>query len=125
MLDKLFEACGIFGVYSLTKRDVSKYIYFGLYALQHRGQESAGIVTTNGDEFKSYLGMGLVNVVFSKEEIFQELMGHIGIGHTRYSTTGASVIVNGQPIIGHTTYGTLAIAHNGNLTNIPELKAEL
>ncbi|MCX5749358.1 MAG: amidophosphoribosyltransferase [Candidatus Saganbacteria bacterium] len=123
--DKLQEECGVFGIYSSEKKDVAKYIYYGLYALQHRGQESAGIVTTDGISFKSFVGMGLVPVVFSKEEIFRELKGRIGLGHTRYSTTGSSVICNAQPIIANTPFGTIALAHNGNLTNTKELQKKL
>ena len=125
-MDKLKEACGIYGIFSKDKkREVAKYIYFGLYALQHRGQESAGIVTTNGEEFRSHVDMGLVPVVFAKEECFKNLRGRIGLGHVRYSTTGSSMITNAQPIIINTHYGTIAIAHNGNLINTEELRKEL
>jgi len=123
--DKMHEACGIYGVFSREKMDVAKYIYYGLYALQHRGQESAGIVTTDGSNFRSYIGMGLVPVVFNNESIFKDLSGNIGIGHTRYSTTGSSNLSNAQPIISNTPFGTVALAHNGNLTNISELKKEI
>lgn len=123
--DKLHEECGVYGIFCFDRRDIAKYIYYGLYALQHRGQESAGIVTTDGRTFKSFIGMGLVPVVFSREEIFSELKGRIGLGHTRYSTTGSSVISNAQPIIANTPYGTIALAHNGNLTNTAELKKVL
>ena len=123
-MDKLKEACGIYGVFCYDRKDVAKYIYYGLYALQHRGQESAGIVTTNGSNFRSYIGMGLVPVVFSKEETFKDLKGNIGIGHTRYSTTGSSSLSNAQPIIMNTPYGTIALAHNGNLLNTKELRKE-
>ena len=120
--DKMHEECGVFGIYCSSKRDVAKHVYYGLYALQHRGQESAGIVTADGHSFKSYIGMGLVPVVFSKEETFKTLKGNIGLGHTRYSTTGSSVICNAQPIIENTPYGSIALAHNGNITNTTELK---
>ncbi len=123
--DKMHEECGVFGVFSSEKKDVAKYIYYGLYALQHRGQESAGIVTSQNNTFNSYIGMGLVPVVFSKEETFAGLKGYIGLGHTRYSTTGSSVICNAQPIIENTPYGTIALAHNGNLTNMPDLRKML
>ncbi len=122
---KLNDKCGIFGIFCLDKRDVAKHIYFGLYALQHRGQESAGIVTSNGENFRSYIDMGLVNVVFAKEKSFEGLKGHIGLGHVRYSTSGTSDITNAQPIIINTPYGTVAIAHNGNLTNTEELRREI
>ncbi len=121
-LDKLHEECGVFGVFCREKRDVAKYVYYGLYAIQHRGQESAGIVTTTGNEFHSHVEMGLVPVVFSKEEIFTGLKGNIGLGHARYSTTGSSVICNAQPIIANTPFGTIALAHNGNLLNTAKLK---
>lgn len=124
-MDKLKEACGIYGVFSHEKNDVAKYIYYGLFALQHRGQESAGIVTTDGRNFRSYIGMGLVPVVFAKEETFKPLTGNIGVGHTRYSTTGSSNLTNAQPIIVETPFGTIALAHNGNLTNTDELKKEI
>jgi len=122
--DKLHEACGVYGILCFDRKDVSKHIYYGLYALQHRGQESAGIVTTNGGNFKSYVWMGLVPGVFSKEETFKGLTGHIGIGHCRYSTTGSSDLSNAQPIIANTPFGTIAIAHNGNLLNTNELRKE-
>ncbi len=120
--DKLKEACGVYGIFNTSKKHVAKHIYYGLFALQHRGQESAGIVTTDGVNFRSYVNMGLVPVVFSSEEIFRNLKGNIGIGHTRYSTCGTSDLSNAQPIISNTPFGTIALAHNGNLTNTAELK---
>ncbi|MGB3514712.1 MAG: amidophosphoribosyltransferase [Microcoleaceae cyanobacterium] len=122
-LDKPEEACGVFGIYA-PEEDVTKLTYFGLYALQHRGQESAGIATFEGDTVHSYKGMGLVSQVFN-ESILKELPGNIAIGHTRYSTTGTSRIVNAQPIIVETPLGSLALAHNGNLVNTKELREEL
>ena len=122
---KINDKCGVFGIFCRDKRDVAKHIYFGLYALQHRGQESAGIVTSNGEDFRSYIDMGLVNVVFAKEKNFSNLYGHIGLGHVRYSTCGTSNITNAQPIVINTPYGTVAIAHNGNLTNTEELRQEI
>lgn len=121
--DKPEEACGVFGIYA-PEEDVTKLIYFGLYALQHRGQESAGIATFQGDKLYIHKGMGLVSQVF-KESILEQLPGDLGIGHTRYSTTGSSQIINAQPFIVETRLGPLAIAHNGNLVNTTELREEL
>lgn len=122
-LDKPEEACGVFGIYA-PEEDVAKLTYFGLYALQHRGQESAGIATFEGDTVHSYKGMGLVSQVFN-ESILKQLPGNLAIGHTRYSTTGSSRIVNAQPAIVETRLGTVALAHNGNLVNTQELREEL
>jgi amidophosphoribosyltransferase len=113
------DACGVFGVWA-PGEEVSKLTYFGLYALQHRGQESAGIATSNGDQILVYKDMGLVSQVFN-ETALNALTGHIAIGHTRYSTTGASTWENAQPTLGATAGGTVALGHNGNLTNTPEL----
>lgn len=121
--DKPEEACGVFGIYA-PEQDVAKLTYFGLYALQHRGQESAGIATFEGDKIHCYKNMGLVSQVF-KEDILQQLPGSIGVGHTRYSTTGSSHVVNAQPAVLQTRLGGLALAHNGNLVNTAELRNEL
>lgn len=118
------EACGIFGIYSYNGENLAKPVYYGLYALQHRGQESAGIFTSNGKTFKGQVGMGLVNVVFNEENI-KDLTGHIAIGHVRYSTTGSSVIANAQPFIVESKFGPIALAHNGNLINVDELRSHL
>jgi amidophosphoribosyltransferase len=114
------DACGVFGVWA-PGEEVSKLAYFGLYALQHRGQESAGIATSNGRQILVYKDMGLVSQVFD-EAALTSLRGHIAIGHTRYSTTGASRWENAQPTLGATSGGTVALAHNGNLTNSHELR---
>jgi amidophosphoribosyltransferase len=114
--------CGICGVYN--HQDSSKLTYFGLYALQHRGQESAGIVTSDGKNVKLHKDMGLVPEVFS-EETLQGLEGHLSIGHVRYSTTGASNITNAQPLSVTHKGTTLAVAHNGNLVNSIELRSKL
>jgi len=114
--------CGVCGIYN--HEDSSKLTYFGLYALQHRGQESAGIVTSNGKKVHIYKNMGLVPEVFS-EEILQNLKGSISIGHVRYSTTGASNIINTQPLMVSHKGTTLAVAHNGNLTNSMQLRSDL
>ena len=113
------DQCGVFGVWA-PGEEVSKLAYFGLYALQHRGQESAGIATSTGDNIMIYKDMGLVSQVFN-EAALESLQGYIAVGHTRYSTTGASHWRNAQPTLGRTAYGTLALGHNGNLTNTQEL----
>ncbi|MGQ9866199.1 MAG: amidophosphoribosyltransferase [Pseudanabaenaceae cyanobacterium] len=122
--DKPEEACGVFGVWGATE-PVARSVYFGLYALQHRGQESAGITTfdENGRSH-THKAMGLVSQVFS-EEILQGLPGTVGVGHTRYSTTGGSHPGNAQPFVVPTRLGDLALAHNGNLVNALALRAEL
>jgi amidophosphoribosyltransferase len=121
--DKPEEACGVFGVYA-PGQDVAKLTYFGIYALQHRGQESAGIATMTADTMHHYKDMGLVSQVF-KPEILEELGGNWAIGHTRYSTTGSSRRVNAQPATVDTRLGGLALAHNGNLVNVLTLKEHL
>jgi amidophosphoribosyltransferase len=122
--DKPEEACGVFGVYAPDK-DVAKLTYFGLYALQHRGQESAGIATfEENDVVHCHKDMGLVSQVFNEERL-QKLPGYLAIGHNRYSTTGSSHKVNAQPAVLQTRLGKLALAHNGNLVNVSELRAEL
>ena len=115
------DACGVFGVWA-PGEDVSKLTYFGLYALQHRGQESAGIAVGNGRQILVYKDMGLVSQVFD-ESTLEALKGHVAIGHSRYSTTGASTWHNAQPTFQPTAYGSLALAHNGNLINTAELAA--
>jgi amidophosphoribosyltransferase len=121
--DKPEEACGVFGVYA-PGEDVARLTYFGLYALQHRGQESAGIATFEGSRLHSHKDMGLVSTVFSPD-VLAKLPGNIAIGHTRYSTTGSSRKRNAQPVIVETRLGHLALAHNGNLVNTAELKTSL
>lgn len=113
------DACGVFGVWA-PGEEVAKLTYFGLYALQHRGQESAGIAAGNGDQILVYKDMGLVSQVFD-EATLNTLRGHVAVGHTRYSTTGASTWENAQPTLGATPAGTVALAHNGNITNNAEL----
>jgi amidophosphoribosyltransferase len=121
--DKPEEACGVFGIYA-PEQDVAKMAYFGLYALQHRGQESAGIATFNGHYVHQHKDMGLVSQVFN-ETILEELVGNIAVGHNRYSTTGSSRKVNAQPAVISTRLGHLALAHNGNLVNTIQLREEL
>lgn len=120
--DRPTHECGVCGIFN--HEDSSKLTYFGLYALQHRGQESAGIVTSDGGQVNVYKDMGLVPEVFS-EEILQDLQGHISIGHVRYSTTGASNVTNTQPLMVTHKGTTLAVAHNGNLVNSIELRSRL
>ncbi len=126
--DCLHEECGVFGIYDFSGADVASTIYYGLFALQHRGQESCGIAVsdTHGPKGKvlSHKGMGLVNEVFTEENL-EQLKGDIGVGHVRYSTAGSSVRENAQPLVLNYIKGTLALAHNGNLINTPELKREL
>jgi amidophosphoribosyltransferase len=114
--------CGVFGVFNHP--DAAELTYFGLYALQHRGQESAGIVTFDGTEFRSHIGMGLVSQVF-KGDTLDNLKGRVAVGHTRYSTTGSSELKNAQPLTMDCKRGRIAIAHNGNLTNAAKLRDEL
>jgi amidophosphoribosyltransferase len=113
------DACGVFGVYA-PGEEVAKLSYFGLYALQHRGQESAGIAASNGENILVFKDMGLVSQVFD-EGALEALQGHLAVGHTRYSTTGASTWANAQPTLGPTKHGTVALGHNGNLTNTERL----
>ena len=117
------EACGVFGIYS-THEDVARTTYFGLYALQHRGQESAGIAVSDGKEIRFYKNMGLVSQVFT-EDILRQLEGHIAIGHTRYSTTGSSRVENAQPLPYDGPLGKVMVAHNGNITNTAAVRREL
>ena len=122
------EECGVFGIYDFDGGDVASTIYYGLLALQHRGQESCGIAVsdTSGPKGKvlSSKDMGLVNEVFTTE-ILEKLKGDIGVGHVRYSTAGSSTRENAQPLVLNYVKGTLALAHNGNLINAPELRKEL
>lgn len=126
--DELHEECGVFGMYDLDGSNVASEIYYGLFALQHRGQESCGIAVsdTQGPKGKvnAYKGMGLCNEVFTPE-VIETLNGNIGVGHVRYSTAGGSTRENAQPLVLNYVKGTLALAHNGNLVNAPELRREL
>ena len=127
--DEVHEECGVFGVYDLDGHDVASTIYYGLFALQHRGQESCGIAVSDTDgpkgTVKAWKGMGLVSEVFTPEHLEKLTNGNIGIGHVRYSTAGESNIANTQPLVLNYVKGTLALAHNGNLVNTPELRREL
>lgn len=126
--DKPKEECGVFGIYDFDGNNVASTIYYGLFALQHRGQESCGIAVseTSGPKGKvtSYKGMGLVNEVFTQESL-EGMKGDIGVGHVRYSTAGASTRENAQPLVLNYVKGTLALAHNGNLINANELRKDL
>lgn len=120
------EECGVIGIIGKKKQDVAREIYFGLFALQHRGQESAGIaVSYDGNKVAYYKNMGLVNEVFGEEEL--KLLPHseLGIGHVRYSTTGSSNVVNAQPVVFYGRYGRMALAHNGNIVNASEIKNKM
>lgn len=119
----MHESCGIFGVYA-PGEDVARITFFGLFALQHRGHESAGIATSNGKRIQIYSDMGLVSQVFDKNSL-SRITGDIAIGHTRYSTSGSSRITNAQPIIAGTGSHTLAVTHNGNIINAQHLYEEL
>ena len=116
------EACGVFGVYGHP--DAANLTYFGLYALQHRGQESAGIVASNGREITDHRGMGLVSEVFNTR-VIGELKGHLALGHVRYSTTGSSLLKNAQPFLVSFGGNPIALGHNGNLTNALSLRRAL
>ena len=117
------EACGVFGI-SAPGIDIARLAYFAIYALQHRGQEAAGIATCDGKTAHIHKGLGLVSQVFNEDNL-HHLQGHLGIGHTRYSTTGSPRLNNTQPYILETLDGPLAIGHNGNLVNAPNLRREL
>ncbi|MDD3403192.1 MAG: amidophosphoribosyltransferase [Hespellia sp.] len=123
----LGEECGVFGAYDMTGKDVAASVYYGLFALQHRGQESCGIAVTDTygqRKVLSHKGLGLINEVFD-ENTLSKLKGNLGVGHVRYSTAGGSCAENAQPLVINYVKGTLAIAHNGNLVNAIELRKEL
>jgi amidophosphoribosyltransferase len=123
-LDRLHEECGVFGVYG-PGEDVANLTYFGLYALQHRGQESAGIAVSDGQRIRIHKEMGLVAQVFDQEKLL-DLSGYVSLGHTRYSTTGSTRLPNAQPMrFEHGQLGPIAFGHNGNLVNTAELRADL
>ncbi|MGN0298255.1 MAG: amidophosphoribosyltransferase, partial [Lachnospiraceae bacterium] len=126
--DNLKEECGVFGIYDVSGEDVASSIYYGLFALQHRGQESCGIAVSDTDGPKGVVNfhkdMGLCNEVFNKENL-SKLHGNIGLGHVRYSTAGGSFRSNAQPLVLNYAKGSLAVAHNGNLINAVSLKREM
>ena len=121
--DTMEEACGVVGVYA-PGHGVAHLAYFALYTLQHRGQESAGIAVSDGASIACHREMGLISSIFD-EDILARLTGYIAVGHTRYSTTGSSVVVNAQPLLERAPFGDVALAHNGNLTNTEELRSKL
>ena len=118
--DQPREACGIIGIFA-PNEDVARMAYFGIYALQHRGQEAAGIAVSDGQTARLHKDLGLVSQVFNPQNL-APLTGHYAIGHTRYSTTGSSSLRNAQPFLIETQHGPLAVAHNGNLVNAAELR---
>jgi amidophosphoribosyltransferase len=135
-MDKPEEECGVFGIYVPQKKsgrgkagaeelaDVARLTYYGLYALQHRGQESAGIAVSDGHGIELHKAMGLVADVFD-ERTLDSMQGNVAIGHVRYSTTGSSLVVNAQPLVFRYLQGMMALAHNGNLTNVAQLHHRL
>ena len=121
--DKMEEECGVIGIYS-NDEDISQSLYYGLFALQHRGQESAGMAVSDGKKIRLHKAMGLVTEAFS-QDIIDSLKGCMGIGHVRYSTTGSSIVQNAQPILATYLAGQIALAHNGNITNANQLRENL
>ncbi len=122
--NKLKEECGVLGIYTRNNEETARLLYYGLYALQHRGQESAGIAVNNGLRSNYHKGMGLVPDVFG-EDILSKLEGHMGVGHVRYSSAGESHVENAQPLVARYRRGSISIAHNGNLTNAKIIKEKL
>ena len=121
--DGIGENCGLFGIFG--DEDAVRKTYFGLHNLQHRGQESAGIASSDGELIQCYTGMGTVRRVFrSGQNVIEKLSNPIAIGHVRYSTTGTSKIINSQPLLAEYSRGQVAVAHNGNLINAPLLRDE-
>ncbi|WP_085829278.1 amidophosphoribosyltransferase [Clostridium massiliodielmoense] len=123
-IDKFKDECGVFGIYSKSKLNVASITYYGLYALQHRGEESSGIVISDGKKLTCTKGMGLVSDVFN-EEIINNMKGKMAIGHVRYSTFGESTLSNAQPLLSSFKLGSIAIAHNGTLVNAEKIKSKL
>lgn len=120
--DRFHDECGVFGIYGHI--EAARLVYLGLYALQHRGQESAGMVSSDGTDLQVYKGMGLVQEIFTPE-VMERLPGSLSIGHTRYSTAGDTTLINAQPVVIDCNKGKLAVAHNGNLTNALEWRRRL
>src|SRR5690349_6860546 len=121
--DHMHEECGVFGIFNAA--NAAAHTALGLHALQHRGQEAAGIVSFDGKQFYSHRALGLISDNFGDGPTIEKLKGHMAIGHTRYSTTGETLLRNVQPLFAEFNFGGLAIAHNGNLTNAGTLKREL
>ena len=124
MIGSLHEECGVFGINNRDGTDISTRMYYGLFALQHRGQESCGIAARQGGEIVCHKGMGLVSEVFRPDEL-RKMTGSAAIGHVRYSTAGRSIFENAQPIVTSYSKGYFSIAHNGNLTNADRIRSEL
>ncbi len=124
-MSQIHEECGVVGIFAPSKQDVASTVYYALYALQHRGQESAGIVVNNDGVFTAYKDEGLVNDVFDHDRLRRLGEGNMAIGHVRYSTTGGGGRENAQPIVVNHLKGNMALAHNGNLVNSYELRSEL
>ena len=122
--DKLREECGVFGIFSRSG-DAAAHIALGLHALQHRGQEAAGMVVCDGTQFRSHRDLGQVGDIFASEALMARMSGRVGIGHVRYSTTGETILRNVQPLFADLEFGGFALAHNGNLTNATNLRREL
>lgn len=120
--DKFREECGVVAIYAHPEAE--KLAYLGLHALQHRGQESAGIVSSDGMSLRAHKAMGLVADIFV-EDVLAKIRGTLAIGHTRYSTAGDSALLNAQPILVQSNKGSMAVAHNGNLVNAQEIRARL
>jgi amidophosphoribosyltransferase len=121
--DKFHEECGVFGIYG--DKDAAPHTVLGLHALQHRGQEAAGVMTFDGEQFHAHRDLGVVGDIFSNEQVVGRLAGHAAIGHVRYSTTGDTVLRNVQPLFAEMNFGGFALAHNGNLTNAVQLRRQL
>jgi amidophosphoribosyltransferase len=121
--DAVRDACGVCGIFA-PGEDVARSTFFALYSLQHRGQESAGIAVSDGVTMRCHKDMGLISQIFT-EEMLDSLPGHLSVGHTRYSTTGSSVVYNAQPLLTHSPLGQFALAHNGNLVNTNDLRERL
>ena len=124
MFDSIHEECGVFGIFDRDQLELAPLVYYGLFSLQHRGQESCGIAVNDDGTINCHKAMGLVSDVFTPDKL-DKLKGSIAIGHVRYSTTGASTAENAQPLVTSYVKGTLSIAHNGNLTNCISLKSKL
>ena len=122
MLDKFKDECGVFGIFGHS--EASNLTYLGLYALQHRGQESAGIAASDGGVIRHHKAMGYVNEVFNSDSL-AKLPGMLAVGHVRYSTAGESLVANAHPIVVDSMHGQLAVCHNGNLVNAGELRDAL
>jgi len=116
------EKCGLFGIWGTP--DASQITYQAMFALQHRGQESAGIAVSDGTNLNGHTGMGLVSQVFTPRQLKEDLKGHAAIGHVRYSTTGSSRLCNAQPLLRQFLLGPVAVAHNGNLINATLLRRQ-